>query len=127
MLWKLRTNDFKESEVRAVIKACDKTKMIFLGLKKLSLFWALALFSVMIPLLHFVLVPAFLVVGIVAFLGQYKNEFYTKAANCLCPQCLNQFSLESLYFFDGKKLRCQLCMAQLTILVDGTVSIFKLR
>lgn len=115
MTWKLKTNDFKESIVAANIVACEKQKTVLLSLKKLGLFWLLAGFSVFIPLMHFILVPAFLGLGVFAFLSQYKNKFFLEKADCQCPQCLKNFTLENFYFFDGKKLGCTNCMAQLRI------------
>lgn len=115
MAWKLKTNDFKESLVTGNVVACEKKDTIFLSLKKLGLFWILAAFSVFIPLMHFILVPAFLGLGIFAFLSQYKNKFYLEKANCQCPQCMQSFALNKFYFFDGKKLGCTHCMAQLNI------------
>ena len=115
MIWKLTTNDYKVSVITATVVACEKKKTFFLSLKKLILFWLAATFSVLIPVLHFILVPAFLGLGVFTFFNQYKNKFFFEKAECQCPQCLQKFFLNNFYFFDGKKIGCTLCMAQLRI------------
>ena len=118
MTWKLKTNDFKESAISAAVLGCEKKKIFFLSIKKLVLFWSIAALCIFIPLLHFILVPAFFGLGIFSFLSQYKNKFYLAKADCQCPQCQKHFTLENFYFFDGKKLGCTNCMAQLRIEQD---------
>ena len=114
-MWKLKSNDYKESFVKTDVVSSDKKTTVLLSLKKLTLFWGLAAFSVFIPLLHFILVPTFFGLGIFAFISQYKNNFYFELAICQCPQCLQDFEIKNFYFFDGKKLSCSHCMAQLKI------------
>lgn len=57
------------------------------SLKKLMLFWGLAAVCVLIPGLHFVLVPLFLIVGIYFFQKTYKIKSQAVQGHVNCPAC----------------------------------------
>lgn len=115
MSWILRANDFKQSHLAVEVFSCEKKEMFLLSLKKLVLYWGLAAVSILVPLLHFILVPSFLLIGVYVFLSQYKNTYFLKKGTYTCPSCNHPSSLENIYFFAGKKVSCDLCMAQLVI------------
>ena len=114
-----KTNNFKTSSIQGKISICNKRNIFFLSLQKLALFWLIAIFCVFVPVLHFFLVPAFLIIGALAFVNQYKNTHLLKTANCICPQCERPFYLERVYFYEGKKVSCTECMARLFIESDA--------
>ncbi|MGZ3690219.1 MAG: hypothetical protein ACXVAX_01875 [Pseudobdellovibrio sp.] len=116
MPWMLRTNDFKKEILNLEIVPCTKNELVILSFKKLALFWGLAICSVFIPVLHFVLVPSFLIVGVVAFMKQYKNTHLIKGGIYICPECKRDFEMKPIYFMEGKKIDCSLCGTQLSIL-----------
>lgn len=115
MTWILRNNSFKQSPLDAEIIACTKKDVIILSIKKLGLFWGLAIISILIPILHFVLVPAFLLAGVYAFSSQFKNTHHLTKGGGTCPGCNKFFSIKNINFFEGKKISCELCMEQLAI------------
>ena len=57
------------------------------ALKKLALFWGIALFSVLIPVFHFVTVPLFFFLGIFFFYRGYKSEGVVLGGEVNCPHC----------------------------------------
>jgi len=58
-----------------------------------AILWALALVSVLIPLVHFVLVPALLVAGPVAAYFRYRVEAVVETAVGECPLCHQSITL----------------------------------
>ena len=56
--------DSPATEGVAIVQENSRAKRIAEGVKKLAIFWALALVSVFIPLAHFILVPGFLIAGL---------------------------------------------------------------
>ncbi len=120
MPWSLRSNDFKSSSLKAKVTTCEKKDIILLSFKKLVLFWAVAVFCILLPLVHFVLVPAFVFVGIFVFLAQYKNTHFFSTGEFQCPGCNELNQPKNIYFFESKKLSCSLCGEQLVVLSDQT-------
>lgn len=57
------------------------------ALKKLGLFWGIAVLSVFAPVVHFVLVPAFLLLGPFLAAKTYREEVILEACDLPCPEC----------------------------------------
>ncbi|MEN0059040.1 MAG: hypothetical protein AAGB31_09410 [Bdellovibrio sp.] len=57
------------------------------ALKKLGMFWGLALISVPLPVVHFVLVPVFFFVGPLMAHKTYKEEITLESTTMNCPEC----------------------------------------
>ncbi len=113
--WLVKTNNFKQSPLLGEVITCEKRKVVLLSLKKLGLYWGLALFSVLIPVLHFILVPTFLVIGLITFFSLYKNSHYLSFGSYVCPLCDNRITLEKTYFYERKKINCDVCMEHLVL------------
>lgn len=92
----------------AKLKTSDRLKI---SAKKALTFLLLALVSVFVPVLHFFLVPLFLllaaVFGIKAFSTQYRLQFEKPSA---CTKCNQQLSEEFLLAED-LRLKCGSCFA----------------
>ncbi len=58
-----------------------------------AVLWALALVSVLIPLVHFALVPALLIAGPVAAYFRYRVEAVVETAVGECPLCHQSITL----------------------------------
>jgi hypothetical protein len=85
------------------------------GLKKFGLFFGLAVVSVFIPVLHFVLVPAFLIVSVAAFFYGYKVKYQiVNPKPCTCLLCSHPLNLPVL-LGDNRRLNCSSCTAQYRI------------
>lgn len=115
MAWILRNNSFKQAPLDAEIINCTKKDVIILSIQKLGLFWGIAIISILIPILHFVLVPAFLLAGVYSFSSQFKNTHRLIKGGGICPGCNKFFPIKNINFFEGKKISCELCMEQLAI------------
>jgi hypothetical protein len=57
------------------------------ALKALGLFWGLAILAVFLPVIHFVLVPAFLILGPIFAINTYKQDASIVAKDLSCPEC----------------------------------------
>jgi hypothetical protein len=78
-------------EVRA--KYYDKSERSKRALKILGLLWGIALFCIIIPLAHFILVPGFFLAGpIVAFLFYNQNDIILGGSGN-CPACGKPFKV----------------------------------
>lgn len=88
---KRRQGDPAEAEV--FVYTLSGRERAMRGLKMLGLFWLLALVSILLPVLHFVLVPLFAVVGpIAAWLG-YRREQIILGGITPCPECAAPFDV----------------------------------
>lgn len=64
------------------------------SIKKLVLFWGIAIGTVFIPIFHFVLVPGFLILGMVMFFLSFNIGEILMIKKCLCPKCNEEFELQ---------------------------------
>src|SRR5690606_20106040 len=70
-----------------------KSQRIRKGLKLLIILWAIALFTVLIPILHFVLVPLFLLLGPLGFYLGYSQTTSYENGKGECPACKQSFKI----------------------------------
>lgn len=88
--------------------------------KMLGICLGVGLFCVILPLIHFVLVPGMIIAGIVLFLRLLKQETLVLGGSGTCPECKATFKISR-----GKDLFpmaevCESCRANLSIdTVDG--------
>jgi hypothetical protein len=85
------------------------------ALKKLGLFWALAFASVFLPVMHFVLVPTFFIVGIVQFYVTFQYTKVLRDSQIVCPKCKAPFVLPASAFNWPKRETCPQCKSPLLI------------
>lgn len=74
----------------------EKTKFdrIMFATGKLFMWLCMAGISVLIPIAHFILVPSFLIISIIAFKNGYRlNKTLVASSPCVCCKCKNTLSL----------------------------------
>ena len=82
----------------------------------LGMFWGLALASVFIPVAHFVLVPTFVVAGIVMALKRAREDRRLLLVRGACPRCGAVQELRpGGRFVDGRSFDCPKCHVNLTL------------
>ncbi len=91
------------------------------ALRQLGLYWGIGLFCVLFPLLHFILVPFFLLLGIflsarAGLAGERIIEGSLK-----CPECKKPFELKPTLLRWPLSEVCQDCRWSFTIVPDGQV------
>ena len=85
------------------------------SVKALAFSWIAAGVSIAIPVMHFVLVPLFLILGpILAFLA-FKKTHSLAEAKLLCPHCKTKFTLKPAAVEWPLKDVCPKCRTQLKI------------
>ncbi len=82
----------------------------------LGLFWALALGGLFIPVAHFVLVPTFLVGGIIAAVVRAREDRRLILLRGSCPRCgASQELKPGGRFANGRSLNCPKCHGNVTL------------
>lgn len=87
--------------------------------------WSLAVLAVFIPILHFVLVPALLVTGVVLAIVRLREGATLAALEGACPRCKAPRRRENLgRFHDGRAVHCDGCgeQIQLRVCTEAAVS-----
>lgn len=87
-------NDERRSEGFVYIHHFSPPERMTQALKKLGLFWGIALVSVLIPVFHFVLVPLFLILGIFFAHRSYKSEGRILSGETRCPHCQTEVQVK---------------------------------
>src|SRR4051812_43899270 len=92
----------------------SKGDRVFRGARVGAVCFGLAVFSVLVPILHFVLVPGFLLLGVLMFLSFYGQEEGYTGGKGVCPECHKEFEIVA-----GRKLPfndlCNHCRAHFEI------------
>jgi hypothetical protein len=88
----------------------------------LGMFWGLGLASVFIPVAHFVLVPSFVVAGIVMAVKRAREDRRLLLVRGACPRCGAVQELRpGGRFVDGRSFDCPKCHGNLTLAVPPSV------
>jgi hypothetical protein len=114
--WIARTNDCKESLIQAEVTSCTRQNLLPLAFKKIGMFWGAGLLCVFIPVFHFVLVPLFLLIGIIAFFKTLKFKYQIAEGFYNCPACTEKNILKNMWFQDELRSHCEKCRIQIVIL-----------
>jgi len=93
----------------------DSKDRLMRGLKSGGLFFGLALFSLFIPLAHFVLVPAFLIASFIAFPVAYGAKSKVMGGSSQCPDCQAIFRIEKSADQWPLEDVCSQCQSHVTI------------
>ncbi len=84
-------------------------------LRKLGVFWGSGLFCVLFPLLHFVLVPLFLLLGIYFAVRTATADRLIVSGSVLCPECHKPFLLKPALARWPLNGVCQNCLQSIEI------------
>lgn len=99
----------------AEIRSFSPREILQKSIKQLAMFWGLAIVSVLLPVVHFVLVPLFFFMG--AYLAirarKVKQEILSGSVNC--PQCKQPVTIKKSPFLDEHTEICQNCTSVVKI------------
>ena len=110
---KIDSNMNTNSEV-AIIHL-TKWERIVQALKILLLCWGIALLCVLIPGLHFILVPGGIILGIILFFKKIKLQEVLIQGPLICPECNLEFQAESTAFNWPKHEVCLHCGVEILL------------
>lgn len=80
-------SDERTTTGELTVRTYSPSEKVFQAAKRLGLFWLISLASVLIPVLHFVLVPLFAVLGIFFAVRTYRSEGAVLRGTTTCPNC----------------------------------------
>lgn len=80
-------SDERTTPGELTVKIFTPTDKAFQAGKRLGLFWLIAVASILIPILHFVLVPLFLAPGVFFAVRTYRSEGAVLRGTTTCPHC----------------------------------------
>lgn len=95
------------------LSQAEKTKT---AVKWFAVFFALAVFSVFVPILHFVLVPSFLIAAVVVGMRAYSQKADLTNLRGNCPNCSSAISLERVRIKRVTREICPQCRDFLKII-----------
>ncbi len=86
-----KNNNINPAEMHLLTFSIQEQKVR--AIKTLLLFWTIATVCVLIPIAHFILVPGFLIGGIVAAKRRWGKSEEGVYARGICPDCKNTISI----------------------------------
>lgn len=87
ILIEANVSDERRSEGFVYIETFNQAQRTRVALKKLAMFWGIALVCVLLPVVHFVLVPLFFILGFFFAYKGYKSEGQVLSGETTCPHC----------------------------------------
>lgn len=105
----------KHADSQLIVKGFSSGIRTMRAVKALLICWAIAVFCVLIPMLHFVLVPLFFLAGIFMFFNQMSVHSYLVSGTIPCPACQKEVILKPMAFDWPKREICNYCRADLSI------------
>lgn len=91
---KILGDDGKETRGQVYVRTFPPRERIFRALKFLGLGWGAAVVAVFIPILHFILVPLFLIAGPAIAFWAYGQTSVVLGGQGTCPHCGASLPLE---------------------------------
>ncbi|MEW5741982.1 MAG: hypothetical protein AB1938_23910 [Myxococcota bacterium] len=85
------------------------------GLKALGVLWLASVASIVLPGLHFVLVPGFFLAGLVFFVLRVKGTVRLEVASFACPKCSSPVPIEEGTSGWPASCACPDCCARLVL------------
>lgn len=99
----------------ADIRSYSPPEIVKKSLQKLGLFWGMSLFSVFLPVVHFVLTPLFFVLGIYLSVRARKFRHEILSGTIACPHCKKDITIGKSAFFEEHTEICQSCASAVRI------------
>lgn len=100
---------------KVIIKEWTEAEKLRRGLKALGVCWGAMLVAVLIPVLHFLLVPLFLISGPIVALWFYQQKSTILGGKSECPDCGKELNIIKTSEKWPLKDVCSACYAQVEI------------
>lgn len=105
----------KKTSGKILLKVFSKSERTKRSVLTLAGFWLLAIFSVLIPVAHFVLVPAFLLLAPFLAYLKWQQDAGIIGGECFCPECKEKLALGSMKLKWPLTTSCLSCKATIYI------------
>lgn len=83
----------KHEDAKVYLLEWTQKQRLFRAVKALFIFWGLAIVSILIPLLHFILVPLFFLIGLIVPFFTYSKTTTILGGVGKCPFCSKKFDI----------------------------------
>ena len=110
-----RSDSSKSLDTEIQVVSLSVVQRLLSGAITLVTCWIVAAVCILIPVLHFVLVPLAIIVGVVAFFVRFNLKEMREASRTKCPVCSNELHLEKSAFNWPMIETCKSCGSRLTI------------
>ncbi len=108
------------SDTQIDYRTCLMKERIQKSFKAFAIFFGLAIFSVFIPVLHFFLVPVFLILSVYLSYKKMKEIYVLDLSSLSCPGCSGKYKITQLGVSDldqQVRLDCEACRKNLTLVL----------
>lgn len=109
----LRGDPEKKVIAEIEVRSLSPSSRFFLAFKYLAIWWVAALFCVLIPVLHFLLVPMGIFIGLFVFARKYSLRSSMSAGAVNCPKCQTQIKIEPAAFNWPRREYCSACRSEI--------------
>jgi hypothetical protein len=110
---------FPSRDAAAVIVEQTPAQRLARVLTGLGICWGLALGGLFIPVAHFVLVPTFVVAGIIVAIRRAREDRRLILVRGACPRCGAQQEFKpGGRFVSGRSIPCPRCHGNLTLVAE---------
>lgn len=105
----------KSAEIFGTLQILTSKERLKIAAKKFLLFFALAVVSIFVPVLHFVLVPTFLLIAVIMGIREYSIKYKLENGNgTKCPGCTAP--LKEKYFLETSlQIKCDACFERFDV------------
>lgn len=104
------TGDEQRGEGQVTIEHFRPDQILLNAFKKIGICWLAAVLSIFIPVLHFVLVPAFFILGIYLFRRSFKARARIIRGEISCPKCRHTIAIAAGALMWPVTEICQSCV-----------------
>jgi hypothetical protein len=105
----------KETTAEIIVTDFSKGSRMMRAMRAIGICWGAAVFAILVPIVHFFLVPFFLLLGIFMFFQQYGLRMSLVRGQVRCPSCNSDVPLKAGAFDWPKREICGNCRADLLI------------
>ena len=96
-----------------MIRHLSTAERVKAGLKWLGISWAIAVGFILVPIIHFVAVPLFLILGPIGFVYAFSSNTRIEGGESKCPVCHEVIHLPKARFKTHIKESCPHCLNQI--------------
>jgi hypothetical protein len=118
----LKSFDGKTSSGKVTIQRWSKKERFRRAAKFLAGAWALAVLSILLPIAHFFLVPAFFLAGPIGAYFVFKHESAVSGGHGICPGCGASFDIVKSPDRWPLEDVCSKCRTHVSILGDSPIA-----